>query len=267
LGGPNAAIPPAGSEEPNAATFAGISALEGEASDRAGSSNLTAGSNAAIPPAGSEAAGCSQNATRFGRRSECEPHRELILAKLDQGLSAQRIWQDLAADHGFTAAYDSVKRFVRSLGGDSVAPFRRFEMAPGEEAQVDFGAGAPIVNAEGKRRKSHVFRIVLSHSRKGYSEATFTQTTEDFIRCLENAFAHFGGAPKTLVIDYVPGHIIVLMCPTSLCGVSLVNGLEVRYSQGRRSADGHIIAMPKCSTRISNICDTKSPSVRSRGLQ
>ncbi len=217
LGGPNAAIPPAGSEEPNAATFAGVPALEGEASDRAGSSNLTAGSNAAIPPAGSdavdgtsnaaippagsEAAACSQNATRFGRRSECEPHRELILAKLDQGLSAQRIWQDLVADHGFTAAYDSVKRFVRSLGGDPIAPFRRLETAPGEEAQVDFGAGAPIVNAEGKRRKSHVFRIVLSHSRKGYSEATFTQTTEDFIRCLENAFAHFGGAPKTLVID------------------------------------------------------------------
>jgi transposase len=42
---------------------------------------------------------------------------------------------------------------------------------------------------------------VLSHSRKGYSEATFSQTTEDFFRCLENAFAHFGGVPKTLVID------------------------------------------------------------------
>src|SRR3569623_2729448 len=148
LGGPNAAIPPAGSEAPTAATFAGVPALEGEASDRAGSSNLTAGSNAAIPPAGfdavagtstaaippagSDAAACSHNATRFGRRSECEPHRELILAKLDQGLSAQRIWQDLAADHGFTAAYDSVKRFVRSLGGYPVAPFRRLEMAPGE---------------------------------------------------------------------------------------------------------------------------------------
>jgi transposase len=41
----------------------------------------------------------------------------------------------------------------------------------------------------------------LSHSRKAYSEATFTQTTEDFFRCPENAFAHFAGVPKTLVID------------------------------------------------------------------
>jgi hypothetical protein len=46
-----------------------------------------------------------------------------------------------------------------------------------------------------------VFRIVLSHSRKGYSEVTRQQTTEDFFRALENAFAHFGGAPRTLVID------------------------------------------------------------------
>ena len=41
----------------------------------------------------------------------------------------------------------------------------------------------------------------MSHSRKAYSEATFRQTTEDFIGCLENAFAHFGGLPKVLVID------------------------------------------------------------------
>jgi transposase len=53
----------------------------------------------------------------------------------------------------------------------------------------------------GKRRRPHLFRIVLSHSRKGYSEVVWRQTTENFIRCLENAFRYFGGVPKTLVID------------------------------------------------------------------
>src|SRR5690606_26230156 len=67
--------------------------------------------------------------------------------------------------------------------------------------QVDFGTGAPVIGADGKRRKTHVFRIVLSHSRKAYSEVTFRQTTEDFITCLENALAQFGGCPETLVID------------------------------------------------------------------
>lgn len=46
-----------------------------------------------------------------------------------------------------------------------------------------------------------MFRVVLSHSRKAYSEATCRQATEDFIRCLENAFWYFGGVPKVLVID------------------------------------------------------------------
>jgi hypothetical protein len=66
---------------------------------------------------------------------------------------------------------------------------------------VDFGSGAMVVGADGKRRRTHVFRVVLSHSRKGYSEAVYQQTTEDFIACLENAFHAFGGVPRTLVID------------------------------------------------------------------
>jgi transposase len=53
----------------------------------------------------------------------------------------------------------------------------------------------------GVRRRSHVFRIVLSHSRKGYSEAVGSQTTDAFLQCLENAFVHFGGVPATLVLD------------------------------------------------------------------
>ena len=97
--------------------------------------------------------------------------------------------------------YDSVRRFVQRMGRARSLPFRRMECGPGEEAQVDFGTGAPVVTPDGRRRQTNVFRIVLSHSRKAYSEATYTQTTEDFFRCLENAFSHFGGVPKTLVID------------------------------------------------------------------
>jgi transposase len=135
-----------------------------------------------------------------GPSSCCEPYREIILVKVQEELSAKRIWQDLV-ETGATVGYDSVRRFVQRLGRVRSLPFRRMECGPGEEAQVDFGVGAPVVSPDGERRKTNVFRIVLSHSRKAYSEATFTQTTEDFFRCLENAFAHFGGVPKTLVID------------------------------------------------------------------
>jgi hypothetical protein len=67
--------------------------------------------------------------------------------------------------------------------------------------QVDFGFGAPLVEAGGKTRRTWLFRAVLSYSRKGYSEAVLRQGTDEFLRCLENAFAHFGGSARTLVID------------------------------------------------------------------
>jgi transposase len=138
---------------------------------------------------------------RHGRRSECEPWRNVIQAKCDLGLSAQRIYQDLVTEQSFTGAYYSVRRFVRRLAPATELPFRRLECGPGEEAQVDFGKGARIVGHDGKRRKSHLFRIVLSHSRKAYSEVVYRQTTDDFLRCLENAFRQFGGVPRRLVID------------------------------------------------------------------
>ena len=136
-----------------------------------------------------------------GPQSDCQPWREIIEAKQAQGLSAKRIHQDLVGEHGAVVSYDSVRRFLRRLGWVRPLPFRRIERAAAEEAQVDFGTGAPIIGHDGKRRKTHVFRIVLSHSRKAYSEATYRQTTEDFLCALENAFEHFGGVPQTLVID------------------------------------------------------------------
>jgi len=133
--------------------------------------------------------------------SQCDPFREIIVAKCELGLTAKRIHQDLVADHGFSGKYWSVNRFVKALGSHRIVPFRRMEVAPGEELQVDFGTGAKIRSADGTCRKTHVFRCVLSHSRKGYTEAVFKQDTESFIRALENAFWTLGGVPQRVVFD------------------------------------------------------------------
>ena len=186
-------------------------------------------SNPAIPTAGSEAgigppggAGGHSNPAistagspgdarpPSGRRSLCDAYRGIIEPKLEAGLSAQRIWQDLSGEHGFRGSYESVKRFCRRERTRGTFPFRRLECEPGTEAQIDFGTGAAVVIPEGeplpagcktRRRRTHVLRVVLSHSRKAYSEVVYRQTTDDFIRCIENAFHHFGGVPQTLVID------------------------------------------------------------------
>lgn len=136
-----------------------------------------------------------------GPVSECEPFREIIKQKIEDGLSRQRIWQDLCTEHNFNAGYHSVRRFFNRITKDDAVPFRRMECMPGQEAQVDFGTGAPVITKDGKRKKSHVIRVVLSFSRKSYSETVFNQTTDNFIRCLENAFWHFGGVPEILIID------------------------------------------------------------------
>jgi len=135
-----------------------------------------------------------------GRTSLCVPLQAVIESAVAAGLSAQRIYQDLVCEHAFSGGYHSVQRFVRQLLQTQPVPFLRMEVLPGVEAQVDFGQGA-WVWVNGRRKRPHLFRVVLSHSRKAYSEVVWHQTTESFIRCLENAFRHFGGVPKTLVID------------------------------------------------------------------
>jgi hypothetical protein len=82
------------------------------------------------------------------------------------------------------------------------------EVTAGEEAQIDFGKGATIVESDGRRRRTHVLRIVLSYSRKAYSEAVYRQTTDSLIQCLENAFWHFGGIPRTLVPDNLKAAVL-----------------------------------------------------------
>jgi transposase len=144
-----------------------------------------------------------------GSRSLCEPHREFITAALAHGLSAIRIHQDLVADHAFTGRYNTVKRFVHALSEAAPLPFRRIETAAGEEVQVDFGQGAPVIDpTTGKRRRPHLFRAALSFSRKGYSEVVWRQDTETFLRCLENAFRHFGGVPKTVIPDNLKAAVL-----------------------------------------------------------
>jgi transposase len=140
--------------------------------------------------------------------SACALWREQIEAAVQAGLSVQRIYQDLIAEHGFGGSYHCVRRFIRrQWPALAELPFRRMECAPGEELQVDFGQGAWLVE-NGKRRKTHLLRCVLSCSRKGYSEAVWRQDTESFIRILENAFRHFGGVTATVVIDNLKAGVL-----------------------------------------------------------
>ena len=56
--------------------------------------------------------------------------------------------------HGTGTAVSLVGVQIRGSAANQVAaPFRRLETLPGEEAQVNFGTGPPVIGPDGKRRR------------------------------------------------------------------------------------------------------------------
>ena len=70
-----------------------------------------------------------------------------------------------------------MSRYVAKLKAREPARVWRIECQPGKEVQVDFGLGAPIACDGGKTRRTWLFRAVLGHSRKGYSEVVLRHDT------------------------------------------------------------------------------------------
>ena len=78
------------------------------------------------------------------------------------------IWQDLVDDHGFPARYASVRRFVATLRQQPAVEARAvITTDPGEEAQVDYGEGPMVRDADtGKYKRTRLFVLTLGYSRK-----------------------------------------------------------------------------------------------------
>jgi transposase len=146
---------------------------------------------------------------RTSTGSAVEPYRKEVEAAVAKGLSAQRIWQDLRADYGFSYNYASVKRFVRQIKKTHREVAAVMEHPPGKEAQVDFFEGPPTLDLEtGKWRRPWVFRMTLSCSRHGYEEALWHQDQAHFIRAHEHAFESFGGVPEVVRQDNLKAAVV-----------------------------------------------------------
>ncbi len=136
--------------------------------------------------------------------SACEPYRELIVDALGLGRNAMAIWQDLVDDHGFTARYASVRRFVGQLRGQAPAEARVvITTAPGEECQVDYGGDGPMVRDPntGKYRRVRLFVLTLGYSRKCVRLLTWRSSAQIWAELHERAFRRLGGTVKVIVLD------------------------------------------------------------------
>ena len=152
-----------------------------------------------------------------GLPSQREPRP--VVSKLDQfkpaideilkeypDLSGVRFFEKIKG-LGYSGGATILREYLADLRGRQREAFVRYETAPGEEAQVDWGYYG-VLNFNGHPRKIYFFVMVLSYSRKLYVEFTASQSLDIFLQCHLNAFKYFGGAPKTILYDNLKSVVI-----------------------------------------------------------
>lgn len=160
--------------------------------------------------------GCSRNTVReylrrggwrpmdvSARCSALEPHREWLVERLNRHRgNADVVRQDLRRDLGIEVSLRTVQRAVeplrREMRAQALATVR-YETAPGQQLQIDFGSTA--VEIAGEMRRIHLFVATLGYSRRGYALAFLHERQSAWLQGLEGAFRHFGGRPHEVLVD------------------------------------------------------------------
>ena len=134
--------------------------------------------------------------------SSLEVHQERIAAWLGQGVSGVVMHTVLKREHGYTGSYSAVRRMLGTLKR-AIPPQStvRLNFAPGEAAQVDFGAGPFLEHPAGGSRRTWAFVMTLCFSRHQYVEFVWDQTVATWLGCHRRAFEWFAAVPARLIID------------------------------------------------------------------
>lgn len=169
----------------------------------------SAASPGQIPPPRPPASSAESETTSAHARSACEAHRGWIEAQVRLGRNATAIYQELVDRFGFAGRYNSVKRFCRGLRARAPQQFDRLEFLPGEEAQVDYGEGAPTRHpGSGRYRRPRLFVMTLRYSRRSFRQVVWHSSAQTWARLHEQAFRYFGGCPQYVVLDNLKEGVI-----------------------------------------------------------
>lgn len=135
--------------------------------------------------------------------STVEPFRDIVARWVEQGVAGVAIHAALCREHGYSGSYSAVRRMLQVI--DAARPPQatvRLTFAPGEAAQVDFGAGPILLDpARGEQRRTWCFVMTLCFSRHQYVEFVWDQTVATWLGCHRRAFEWFGAVPARLIID------------------------------------------------------------------
>ena len=139
--------------------------------------------------------------------SKLDPFKAQIVRLLERyPYSAAQVFQRLR-EQGFDGGYSIVKAYVRTVRPRRQPAFLTLAFAPGECAQVDWGAFGSVPVGQTQRRLSF-FVMVLCYSRMMYVEFTVSQTMEHFLACHQHAFEFFGGIPHTVMVDNLKSAVL-----------------------------------------------------------
>jgi transposase len=134
--------------------------------------------------------------------SSAEPHRAAVKAWFEAGVQGRAIHAALQREHAYSGSYSAIVRMLRQLRGEAPPEVTvRLSFAPGEAAQVDFGAGPVLTHPDGKPRRTWAFVMTLCHSRHQYVEFVWDQTSATWLGCHRRAFEWFDGVPERVTID------------------------------------------------------------------
>ena len=139
---------------------------------------------------------------RKRRASKLDPYTEYIDRRIAEGLENCVVLRRELRDLGYQGGYSILKAYVSPRRRQLRPPQAtvRFETAPGEQAQVDWGSFS-YVGEKGRKHRVWAFVMVLSWSRAIYVEFVRRADTAGFIQCHVNAFEHFGGVPRRCLYD------------------------------------------------------------------
>ncbi len=112
--------------------------------------------------------------------------------------TAKRIWDRLREEHSFSGGYTIVKDYVREARLRHKEVFVPLAHPPGD-AQVDFGEA--LVAIGGVEQKAHFLCMDLPQSDDCFVIAFPAENTEAFCEGHNQAFAYFGGVPRTILYD------------------------------------------------------------------
>jgi hypothetical protein len=145
------------------------------------------------------AAVCAASRKKAAVSSQVEPFRTKVIAWVADGIDGTTIHRPLVRNHGFTGSYSAVRRFLQSLPKETTKATVILDFAPGEAAQVDFGAGPKFVHPHsGAVLSSWFFVMTLCASRHQYAELVFNQKAETWLACHRGASNGSAGCRKNV---------------------------------------------------------------------